>query len=95
MPHVTRMQVGTLQYLAPEVLQKQPTTRATDVYAYAIAVNEIATGVFPFSDASKDNPRAQTILEYGYDRCCLHLSCTGAEHLHAVQPRWQDRGSLR
>lgn len=67
-------QVGTLQYLAPEVLQKRPTTRATDVYAWAVTVNEIATGVFPFSDASKDDPRAQTILEYGYDRCaCLRV----------------------
>ena len=85
--------MGTLQYLAPEVLQKQATTAATDVYAWAVTVNEVATGVFPFSDASKDDPRAQTILEYGYDRhvpICVgacsasqhHLSCSGmlAEH---------------
>ena len=62
------LQVGTLQYLAPEVLQKEPTTCASDVYAWAITVNELLTGVFPFSDASKDDPRAQTILEFGYSR---------------------------
>jgi serine/threonine protein kinase len=35
---------GTLEYMAPEVLQKQPASAASDVYALAIAINELATG---------------------------------------------------
>ena len=54
--------------MAPEVLFKQPTTRASDVYAWAVAVNEMATGVFPFADCTKDNPQCQTILNFGYGR---------------------------
>jgi serine/threonine protein kinase len=35
---------GTLEYMAPEVLQKKPSSPASDVYALAIAINELATG---------------------------------------------------
>lgn len=35
---------GTLEYMAPEVLLKQPASQASDVYGLAIAINEIATG---------------------------------------------------
>lgn len=70
------LQVGTLEYMAPEVLQKQPTTAASDVYAWAVTVNEIATGIFPFADCTKDNPQCQTVLNFGYGRsaCSLHYS---------------------
>lgn len=60
--------MGTLEYMAPEVLQKQPTTAASDVYALAVTVNEIATGIFPFADCTKDNPQCQTVLNFGYGR---------------------------
>ncbi len=58
--------------MAPEVLLKEPTTFASDVYAWAVTVNELATGVFPFADCTKDNPQCQTILNFGYGRCCTH-----------------------
>ena len=64
-------QVGTLEYMAPEVLLKQPTTAASDVYAWAVTVNEIATGVFPFADCTKENPQCQTVLNFGYGRCSV------------------------
>lgn len=35
---------GTLEYMAPEVLLKKPASPASDVYALAIAINELATG---------------------------------------------------
>lgn len=63
------MQVGTLEYMAPEVLQKQPHTKASDMYAFAITLNELASQAFPFSDCTKDNPEAHTVLEMGYGRC--------------------------
>ena len=55
--------------MAPEVLLKEPTSAASDVYSWAVTVNELATGVFPFSDCTKENPRCQTILNFGYGRC--------------------------
>ena len=61
-------QVGTLQYLAPEVLMKQPATYAADVYAWAVTVNEVATHTFPFSDCTRENPQAHTVLDFGYGR---------------------------
>lgn len=60
--------------MAPEVLLKEPTTFASDVYAWAVTVNELATGVFPFADCTKDNPQCQTILNFGYGRCCTSQS---------------------
>jgi serine/threonine protein kinase len=35
---------GTLEYMAPEVLLKKPASSASDVYALAIAISELATG---------------------------------------------------
>lgn len=61
--------MGTLQYLAPEVLHKQPAGYASDVYSWAVTVNEVATGIFPFSDCTRENPKAHTVLDFGYGRC--------------------------
>ena len=68
---VHRNMVGTLEYMAPEVLLKQPGSFASDVYAFGVTVNEAATGVVPFSDCTRDNPKAHTILDMGYGRCRL------------------------
>ena len=66
--------------MAPEVLQKQPTTAASDVYAWAVTVNEIATGIFPFADCTKDNPQCQTVLNFGYGRSVANCVLCTALH---------------
>ena len=69
--------------MAPEVLQKQPTTAASDVYAWAVTANEIATGIFPFADCTKDNPQCQTVLNFGYGRLVARhiiLHCVLVHH---------------
>ena len=61
--------VGTLEYMSPEVLMHEAVhTRASDVYAWSIMMNEVLTGCFPFSDCTTENPKAHTILEMGYGR---------------------------
>lgn len=55
--------------MAPEVLLKaSPQSRASDVYAWAVTMNELATATYPFSDCTKDNPEIHTVLEMGYGR---------------------------
>ena len=60
--------VGTMEYLSPEVLVKRPHSIYSDVYALAVTINEIASRSIPYSDCTRDNPLAHTILEMGYSR---------------------------
>ncbi|KAL3150178.1 hypothetical protein ABBQ32_000038 [Trebouxia sp. C0010 RCD-2024] len=63
-----RNMMGTLEYMAPETLQKQKPSAKSDVWALAVLLNEVATGVFPYSDCTQENPAAHTVLEMGYGR---------------------------
>ena len=63
-----RNMMGTLEYMAPETLQKQPPSKKSDVWALAVLLNELATGTFPYSDCTQENPAAHTVLEMGYGR---------------------------
>lgn len=63
-----RNMIGTLEYMAPETLQKRPPSDKSDVWALAVTLNEVATGVFPYSDCTHENPAAHTVLEMGYGR---------------------------
>lgn len=60
--------MGTLEYMAPEVLLKDGWSVGSDVYAFGVILNELATGTYPFSDCTKDNPEIHTVLEMGYGR---------------------------
>mmetsp|Transcript_32323 Transcript_32323/g.62144 ORF Transcript_32323/g.62144 Transcript_32323/m.62144 type:complete len:655 (+) Transcript_32323:114-2078(+) len=72
-----QIMAGTLEYMAPEVLQKQPSSKAADVFAFAVVLNEIATGIVPYSDCTKDNPGCHTVLEMGYGRQELAAAVAG------------------
>eukprot|EP01025_Chloroclados_australasicus_P015118 TRINITY_DN1719_c0_g1_i2.p1 TRINITY_DN1719_c0_g1~~TRINITY_DN1719_c0_g1_i2.p1 ORF type:complete len:819 (-),score=82.74 TRINITY_DN1719_c0_g1_i2:757-3000(-) len=80
-----QLMVGTLQYMAPELLLKQPHTVKSDVYAWAVTVNEIATKIFPYSDCTTDNPKAHTILDAGYTATELTSAVVG-ENLRPTLP---------
>ncbi|CAG9460345.1 unnamed protein product [Pedinophyceae sp. YPF-701] len=70
--------VGTLQYMAPEVLMKSgPHSPAADMYAWAVVANEVLSGVVPFSDCTKENPAAHTVLEMGYGQQELAAAVCG------------------
>ena len=49
--HVTQTTAGTMAYLAPEIFQGQPYSRASDLYAVGMIAFQLFTGRFPF-DAS-------------------------------------------
>eukprot|EP00775_Hariotina_reticulata_P006807 gene6807-7023_t len=84
---------GTLEYMAPEVLQKKPASQASDLYALAITVNELATGVYPFSDCTKDCPDIHTVLEHGYGRQEL-ATAVAAEGLRPRLPKQAPTGLI-
>ena len=66
--HKAKM-LGTLEYMAPEILLKsRPASPSSDVYALCVSVNEMLARVFPYSDCTRDNPLAHTILDMGYGR---------------------------
>lgn len=57
----------------------------SDIYAWAITVNEVATGTIPFSDCTKDNPACHTVLEMDYGHAEL-ASAVAGEHLRPFLP---------
>nr|CAB3473251.1 unnamed protein product [Digitaria exilis] len=57
--------VGTLIYMAPEILRKHIHTEKSDVYSFAISINEVLTGVVPYTDLRAE-AQAHTVLEMTY-----------------------------
>ncbi|KAL5743245.1 hypothetical protein ACOSQ2_026361 [Xanthoceras sorbifolium] len=57
--------VGTLIYMAPEILNKEIHSEKSDVYSFGISFNELLTGVVPYTDLRAET-QAHTVLEMNY-----------------------------
>ncbi|XP_065853003.1 protein kinase and PP2C-like domain-containing protein isoform X2 [Euphorbia lathyris] len=57
--------VGTLIYMAPEILRKEIHTEKSDVYSFGISINELLTGIVPYTDLRAE-AQAHTVLEMNY-----------------------------
>ncbi|XVE90743.1 hypothetical protein DITRI_Ditri20bG0101600 [Diplodiscus trichospermus] len=57
--------VGTLIYMAPEILTKEIHTEKSDVYSFGVSINELLTGVVPYTDIRAE-AQAHTVLEMNY-----------------------------
>ncbi|KAJ6778915.1 hypothetical protein OIU74_002661 [Salix koriyanagi] len=57
--------VGTVIYMAPEILRKEIHTEKSDVYSFGITINELLTGVVPYTDLRAE-AQAHTVLEMNY-----------------------------
>ncbi|XP_038718734.1 protein kinase and PP2C-like domain-containing protein isoform X2 [Tripterygium wilfordii] len=57
--------VGTLIYMAPEILKKEIHSEKSDVYSFGILFNELLTGVVPYTDLRAE-AQAHTVLEMNY-----------------------------
>ncbi|XWS65292.1 hypothetical protein CRYUN_Cryun05aG0080700 [Craigia yunnanensis] len=57
--------VGTLIYMAPEILTKEIHTEKSDVYSFGVSINELLTGVIPYTDIHAE-AQAHTVLEMNY-----------------------------
>jgi serine/threonine protein kinase len=57
--------VGTLIYMAPEILRKDMYTEKADIYSFGILINELLTGVVPYTDRRAE-AQAHTVLEMNY-----------------------------
>ncbi|KAK9725968.1 hypothetical protein RND81_05G180600 [Saponaria officinalis] len=74
--------VGTLIYMAPEVLRKEIHTEKSDVYSFAVTVNELLTGVVPYTDL-RTEAEAHTVLEMNYTEQKL-VAAVASEGLRPV-----------
>ncbi|MBL7201968.1 MAG: tetratricopeptide repeat protein [Anaerolineae bacterium] len=52
MQYLTQTMTGTLAYLAPELFQGAPVTRASDLYAVGVMAYELLAGRYPYNDAN-------------------------------------------
>lgn len=68
--------VGTLVYLAPEVLLGAPHTFPADVYAFAVTVNELASATVPYLDRELPEPELHTVLESRFNDMTLRRAIT-------------------
>lgn len=78
--------VGTLVYMAPEVLSGKPHSFAADVYAFAVTINEMATGAVPFVDRKMPAPELHTVLETRFNEVKLRGAIV-KNHLRPVLAR--------
>ena len=56
--------LGSVHFLAPEVLQGKPFSVASDIYAAGITFFQLVTGVLPFDGSTKDVADAQVKREF-------------------------------
>ncbi|KAI8562550.1 hypothetical protein RHMOL_Rhmol03G0044200 [Rhododendron molle] len=57
--------VGTLIYMAPEILKREMHSEKSDAYSYGITINELLTGVVPYTNLRAE-VQAHTVLEMNY-----------------------------
>ncbi|KAE8684771.1 Protein kinase and PP2C-like domain-containing protein [Hibiscus syriacus] len=57
--------VGTLIYMAPEILMKEIHTEKSDVYSFGVSIHELLTGIVPYTDIRAE-AQAHTVLEMNY-----------------------------
>ncbi|KAE8125119.1 hypothetical protein FH972_019954 [Carpinus fangiana] len=51
--------------MAPEILKKETQTEKSDVYSFGVSINELLTGVVPYTDLRAE-AQAHTVLEMNY-----------------------------
>ena len=65
--------VGSIYYIAPEVLRQLPYTTASDLWSFGCIMYLMLTGRPPFNGATKAEITAK-ILHHTYDKCLLYNS---------------------
>jgi tetratricopeptide (TPR) repeat protein len=81
--------VGTLAYMAPEVLDQEPVSRASDLYAVGVMAYQLLLGRYPF-DRRSTVRLAASILSADPD-----LSMLENQQLVAVLARWLAKDPAR
>ncbi|KAA8498642.1 Protein kinase and PP2C-like domain-containing protein [Porphyridium purpureum] len=66
-----KQMVGTLVYLAPEVLRGQVHDFAADIYSLGIVLNELASACVPYVDRQLPEPELHTVLETRFNQLQL------------------------
>jgi serine/threonine protein kinase len=77
--------VGTIGYMAPEQIEGQPLSCASDIYAFGVVLFEMLTGRLPFEGAS---PAASALAR-------LQRAAEPPSSINAEIPQWLDEIVLR
>lgn len=77
--------VGTIGYMAPEQIEGEPLSTASDLYAFGVVWFELLTGKLPFE---AETPVASAMAR-------LHRSAVAPSSLNAKVPGWMDEIVLR
>jgi serine/threonine protein kinase len=77
--------VGTLVYMAPELMRRQASSPASDVFSLAICLNEMLTGCVPYSDVRSLCCMLGDSLHLGRLFLGAHPQSPGKE----LSPNWQ------
>ncbi|TMK73041.1 MAG: serine/threonine protein kinase [Actinobacteria bacterium] len=77
--------VGTLDYLAPELIRGEPATAASDIYAFGCTVYECVTGKTPFGDRPLLQVGLAHLDEVPADPATARSDCSGALSSAIVQ----------
>ena len=86
--------VGTLVYMAPELLRRTMWGTASDIYSLAITINEVMTGCVPFSDVRQTCEELHTVLEANYNELTLTSAiCSEGLRPNIVGPAAEDPGT--
>ncbi|KAJ6756544.1 PROTEIN PHOSPHATASE 2C [Salix purpurea] len=86
--------VGTLIYMAPEILRKEIHTEKSDVYSFGITINELLTGVVPYTDLRAE-AQAHTVLEMNYTEQQLTASVVSGKLRPALAGLGSGRNSIK
>jgi serine/threonine protein kinase len=70
--------LGTIDYLAPELIRGEPATAATDVYAFGCVLYECLTGHTPFGDRAVLQIGLAHLDEPPPDPCAARRDCPAA-----------------
>jgi serine/threonine protein kinase len=78
--HQAQAMIGTVGYMAPEQIEGQPVTAASDIYAFGVVWFEMLTGRLPFE--------AETLAASAMSR--LHRLPKPPSHYNDNVPKWLD-----
>ncbi|RIB24590.1 kinase-like domain-containing protein [Gigaspora rosea] len=85
---------GVLPFIAPEVLDGKPYTKAADIYSFGIIMNQVASGHPPYYDIPHDSELAMKII-YRHLRPVIYTNTTPQIIIDLIKRCWSENPENR